>query len=118
MPSFQNVLKGIKSEIREVDAAAVKALVDRPDSRTAVIDVRESDEYVQGYIPGARWISRGTVRSTFEGWGRSSRAAMEISAISPAPMAAEVSTAASGYSLTMSLTASVALVGIQPASSS
>jgi molybdopterin/thiamine biosynthesis adenylyltransferase/rhodanese-related sulfurtransferase len=66
MPSFQNYLKGIKSEIREVDAKAVKDIVDGAASGTRVVDVRENEEYVQGYIPGATWISRGVLETKIE----------------------------------------------------
>src|SRR4030095_14281859 len=31
-----------------------------------VIDVREQDEYVQGFIPGARWIPRGFLEMRIE----------------------------------------------------
>jgi sulfur-carrier protein adenylyltransferase/sulfurtransferase len=66
MPTFQNYLKGIKSEIREVDAQAVKAIVDRQAPPANLIDVREQNEYVQGYIPGATWISRGVLETKIE----------------------------------------------------
>lgn len=62
MPSFQNYLKGIKSEISEIDAEGVKAL---PED-VVVIDVREQNEYVQGYIPGAHWIPRGFLEQRIE----------------------------------------------------
>lgn len=66
MPTFQNYLKGIKSEIDEVDAAGVKELVSSGDAEVALIDVREQDEYVQGYIPGATWIPRGFLELRIE----------------------------------------------------
>jgi molybdopterin/thiamine biosynthesis adenylyltransferase/rhodanese-related sulfurtransferase len=66
MPTFQNYLKGIKSEIEEIDAAGVKQLKDRGGSGEAIIDVREQDEYVQGYIPGATWIPRGYLELRIE----------------------------------------------------
>jgi molybdopterin/thiamine biosynthesis adenylyltransferase/rhodanese-related sulfurtransferase len=65
MPTFQNLLKGIKAEIREIDVAGTKALLDRP-APPHVVDVREQDEYVQGYIPGAVWIPRGFLESRIE----------------------------------------------------
>jgi sulfur-carrier protein adenylyltransferase/sulfurtransferase len=67
MPSFQNYLKSIKSEIAEIDVSGLKARIDRPaDSRPVVIDVREQDEYAQGYIPGSRWIPRGFLEVRIE----------------------------------------------------
>jgi rhodanese-related sulfurtransferase len=59
MPTFQNYLKEIKSGIEEIDASGTKQIWDRKAGDVALIDVREQDEYVQGYIPGASWIPRG-----------------------------------------------------------
>jgi sulfur-carrier protein adenylyltransferase/sulfurtransferase len=65
MPSFQDYLKRIKSEIEEIDVTGVKEISAgrRP---AALIDVREQSEYVQGYIPGARWIPRGFLEQRIE----------------------------------------------------
>src|SRR5688572_12946731 len=65
MPNFQTYLKDIKSQIVETDARDVKAVVDAKNG-TTIIDVREQDEYVQGYIPGARWIPRGFLEQRIE----------------------------------------------------
>jgi sulfur-carrier protein adenylyltransferase/sulfurtransferase len=66
MASYQQYLKGIKSEIQETDTTAVKQVVDKGGASPVIIDVREKDEYVQGYIPGAVWISRGTLEGKIE----------------------------------------------------
>lgn len=65
MPTFQNYLAGIKSEIKEMDVQEGKRLVDQPGQST-VIDVREQNEYVQGFIPGAQWIPRGFLEIRIE----------------------------------------------------
>jgi sulfur-carrier protein adenylyltransferase/sulfurtransferase len=65
MPTFQSYLKDIKSSIRETDATSVRSLIETPDHPT-IIDVREQDEYVQGYIPGASWIPRGFLEQKIE----------------------------------------------------
>jgi len=65
MPTFQNLLKGIKAEVREIDVQGVRALIDHP-APPVVIDCREQDEYVQGYIPGAVWIPRGFLEQRVE----------------------------------------------------
>ncbi len=65
MPSYQSFLKATKSEIKETDVAAVRVLSDQPGAAT-IIDVREKDEWVQGHIPGAVWISRGFLESKIE----------------------------------------------------
>jgi molybdopterin/thiamine biosynthesis adenylyltransferase/rhodanese-related sulfurtransferase len=64
MPSYQNYLKGIKSEIIEADVGELQAAL--AGASATVIDVREQDEYVQGYIPGARWIPRGFLEMRIE----------------------------------------------------
>jgi molybdopterin/thiamine biosynthesis adenylyltransferase/rhodanese-related sulfurtransferase len=66
MSSFQQFLKGVKSEIRETTTDSVKKVVEQGAASPVVIDVREKDEYVQGYIPGALWISRGLLEQKIE----------------------------------------------------
>src|SRR5688500_12990064 len=65
MPSFQNYLAGIKTEIDETDVARLSADLSGAE-RPAVIDVREPDEVAQGSIPGSRWIPRGFVEQRIE----------------------------------------------------
>ena len=65
MPDFQTYLKDIKAAIVECDARDVKKLVDGRNG-TAIIDVREQDEWVQGFIPTARWIPRGYLEIKIE----------------------------------------------------
>ena len=67
MPSFQTYLKAIKSEVAETDVGRLHdALAPAAGTSPTVIDVREQDEYVQGYIPGARWIPRGFLEQRIE----------------------------------------------------
>ena len=61
MPNFQQYLKQVKSEIREVSVDEVKA-----QQPPVLIDVREGDEYNEGYIPGATWIPRGKLELRIE----------------------------------------------------
>jgi len=65
MSNYQSYLKDIRSRIKETDVAAVRELTERP-GQTPIIDVREQDEYVQGYIPGAVWIPRGFLEQKIE----------------------------------------------------
>jgi molybdopterin/thiamine biosynthesis adenylyltransferase/rhodanese-related sulfurtransferase len=65
MPNFQSYLKAIKGQIAECDARDVKDVVDKTNG-TTLIDVREQDEYVQGYIPSATWIPRGFLEPRIE----------------------------------------------------
>lgn len=66
MPSFQNYLKAIKSEIREVQAADVHGAIEDTSRDAAIIDVREQSEWVQGHIPGATWIPRSYLELRIE----------------------------------------------------
>jgi molybdopterin/thiamine biosynthesis adenylyltransferase/rhodanese-related sulfurtransferase len=59
--NFQQYLKQVKSEIREVSVDEVNAK--RPP---VLVDVREGDEYNEGYIPGATWIPRGKLELRIE----------------------------------------------------
>lgn len=60
MPTFNEVLSQVKSEIREVSVDDTKARVlDAGAERPVLLDVRERDEYEQGFIPHAEWIPRG-----------------------------------------------------------
>jgi len=65
MASFRELLAQTKKQIREVDTAGAKALVD--EKGAVVLDVREPDEYEQGAIPGAVHIARGNLESQIEG---------------------------------------------------
>ncbi|HEY7955769.1 MAG: molybdopterin-synthase adenylyltransferase MoeB [Polyangia bacterium] len=61
MPNFQAYLKQVKTEIRETSVDEIKA--NAPDY---LIDVREGDEYNDGFIPGALWIPRGKLELRIE----------------------------------------------------
>ncbi len=62
MPTFQNYLKGIKAEIVEIDVAELKANLGNAE----LIDIREQNEYVQGFIQRAQWIPRGSLETKLE----------------------------------------------------
>ena len=65
--SFGNYLKDVKARIRETDVESVRKVVEAQKGKTGdgngagpiLIDVREKDEWTEGFIPGARWIPRG-----------------------------------------------------------
>jgi len=64
MPSYRDLLKAAKAEIREVDPAEADEARQRPDA--VVLDVREPEEYEQGALPGALHIPRGNLESNIE----------------------------------------------------
>jgi molybdopterin/thiamine biosynthesis adenylyltransferase/rhodanese-related sulfurtransferase len=72
--SFGSYLKDVKARIRETDVEAVRKTVearkgaagDGNGAGPILIDVREKDEWTEGFIPGARWISRGFLEQRIE----------------------------------------------------
>jgi molybdopterin/thiamine biosynthesis adenylyltransferase/rhodanese-related sulfurtransferase len=72
--SFSNLLKDVKSQIRETDVESVRKSVegqkgpggDGNGAGPILIDVREKDEWTEGFIPGARWIPRGFLELRIE----------------------------------------------------
>jgi molybdopterin/thiamine biosynthesis adenylyltransferase/rhodanese-related sulfurtransferase len=65
--SFGKYLKDVKAQIREVDLETVRKTVEARKGKSGdgngagpiLVDVREKDEWIEGYIPGAQWIPRG-----------------------------------------------------------
>jgi molybdopterin/thiamine biosynthesis adenylyltransferase/rhodanese-related sulfurtransferase len=74
MASFAGYLKDVKGKIRETDVEAVKKVVGAHKGRPGdgngagpvLIDVREKDEWMEGFIPGAQWIPRGFLELRIE----------------------------------------------------
>src|ERR687889_406340 len=67
-PSGAEVIRQIKSQIEEVDPSEVNSAVSNGNgSRPVLIDVRESDEWDAGHLPGARHVPRGHLESRIEG---------------------------------------------------
>jgi molybdopterin/thiamine biosynthesis adenylyltransferase/rhodanese-related sulfurtransferase len=72
--SFGALLKDVKAQIRETDVETVAKAVaarggqsgDGNGAGPIVIDVREKDEWTEGFIPGARWIPRGFLELRIE----------------------------------------------------
>jgi molybdopterin/thiamine biosynthesis adenylyltransferase/rhodanese-related sulfurtransferase len=72
--SFGTLLKDVKAQIRETDVETVAKAVaarggksgDGNGAGPILIDVREKDEWTEGFIPGARWIPRGFLELRIE----------------------------------------------------
>ncbi|AKQ67537.1 Molybdopterin biosynthesis protein MoeB [Myxococcus hansupus] len=64
--TFQTLLAGVKQEIREVSVEDVKRLLEAR-APVKLLDVRESDEYAGGRLPGALHIPRGYLELRVEG---------------------------------------------------
>ncbi|HSO98980.1 MAG TPA: molybdopterin-synthase adenylyltransferase MoeB [Solirubrobacteraceae bacterium] len=63
-PSGAEVLRQIKNRIEEIDPSAVREQV---QSGAVLIDVRETDEWGQGHIPGAHHVPKSHLESRIEG---------------------------------------------------
>ena len=72
--SFGKYLKDVKAQIREVDLETVRKTVEARQGKGGdgngagpiLIDVREKDEWTEGFIPGGRWIPRGFLELRIE----------------------------------------------------
>src|SRR5713226_1322673 len=64
-PTFRELLSSTKKQIREVPIDDVKRMIDQR-APFKLIDVRESDEYAGGKIPGAISIPRGFLELRIE----------------------------------------------------
>jgi molybdopterin/thiamine biosynthesis adenylyltransferase/rhodanese-related sulfurtransferase len=63
-PSGPELLRRVKSEIEEVDPSEVAELI---DEGVTVVDVRETDEFSSGHIPGAKHVPRSYLETRIEG---------------------------------------------------
>lgn len=61
MPDFRTYLQQVKANIRET---TVEEITRRHPA--VLIDVREGEEYNEGYLPGATWIPRGKLEQRIE----------------------------------------------------
>lgn len=63
--TFNDMMKKVKSEIRETTPAQADSLLHQ-NKNIKLIDVREKNEYDDGFIPGATHIPRGFLESRIE----------------------------------------------------
>jgi sulfur-carrier protein adenylyltransferase/sulfurtransferase len=62
--SGSEYVRQIKAQIDEVDPSEVRELL---DEGVAIIDVRETEEWDQGHLPGAKHVPRGYLESRIDG---------------------------------------------------
>src|SRR5277367_5720743 len=62
--SSAELLRQVKSQIDEVDPAEVNELI---DEGVAIIDVRETEEFAAGHLPGAKHVPRSYLETRIEG---------------------------------------------------
>ena len=63
-PSGAELLRQVKSRIDEVDPAEVRELI---GEGVAIVDVRETEEFAAGHLPGARHVPRSYLETRIEG---------------------------------------------------
>jgi molybdopterin/thiamine biosynthesis adenylyltransferase/rhodanese-related sulfurtransferase len=66
MPSYRELLQQVKAEIDEVTSPEAHALAAASDP-PVFVDVRNREEWEEGFVPGATWIPRGNLESRIEG---------------------------------------------------
>ena len=63
-PSGAEVIRQIRSQVEEVDPSEVS---EHLGNGIVLVDVRESEEWDAGHIPGAKHVPRGYLESRIEG---------------------------------------------------
>jgi molybdopterin/thiamine biosynthesis adenylyltransferase/rhodanese-related sulfurtransferase len=66
MATFNEVLARAKQAVREVSVDETRARLREGSGAFVLIDVRERDEYEQGFIAGAAWVPRGFLELRIE----------------------------------------------------
>ncbi|MEX2614023.1 MAG: molybdopterin-synthase adenylyltransferase MoeB [Gaiellaceae bacterium] len=66
MAGYRELLARVKEEIEEISSIDAQALLASPEA-PLFIDVREPDEWEEGHIPGAIYVTRGRLESRIEG---------------------------------------------------
>jgi sulfur-carrier protein adenylyltransferase/sulfurtransferase len=62
-PSGAELLREIKSRIVEIDPAKVRELI---DEGVAIVDVRETEEFAAGHLPGAKHVPKSYLETRIE----------------------------------------------------
>lgn len=65
--SGRQYLEEVKAQIPEITVHELRERI-QTDTALRVLDVRERDEFEQGYVPGAKFIPRGHLEMQVEGW--------------------------------------------------
>jgi molybdopterin/thiamine biosynthesis adenylyltransferase/rhodanese-related sulfurtransferase len=107
-PSGPEFIRQIKAATSEIDPAAVHELV---GDGVAIIDVRESDEWAQGHLPGAKHVPRGFLESRIDGVvpDRGQRVILYCASGNRSALAAHTLTADLGYRHVESMTGGITL---------
>lgn len=66
MASFNEILSQVKRQVHEVSVEDTRARVQGGERAPVLVDIRERDEYEQGFIGKAEWIPRGFLELKIE----------------------------------------------------
>jgi sulfur-carrier protein adenylyltransferase/sulfurtransferase len=107
-PSGAELIRQVKASIKEVDPSVVHELI---GDGAAFVDVRETDEYATGHLPGARHVPRGYLESRIEGIvpDRSQRVILYCASGNRSALAARTLTEEMGYESVESMTGGITL---------
>ena len=111
-PSGAEVIRQIKSQIEEVDPSEVNSAAQNGNgNRPVLIDVRESEEWDAGHIPGAKHVPRGYLESRIEGAvpDRSQRVVLYCASGNRSALAAHTLQELLGYENVESMTGGITL---------
>jgi rhodanese-related sulfurtransferase len=111
-PSGAEVIRQIKSQIDEVDPSEVNTATSNGNgNRPVLIDVRESEEWDAGHLPGAKHVPRGYLESRIEGAvpDRSQRVVLYCASGNRSALAAHTLKDMLGYEHVESMTGGITL---------
>src|SRR3954452_5758759 len=108
-PSGAEYIKQVKAQIDEDDPSAVSEVTG--GDAVVVIDVRESDEWDAGHLPGAKHVPRGHLESRIEGAAhdRSQRIVLYCASGNRSALAAHTLRDLLGYEHVESMTGGITL---------
>jgi molybdopterin/thiamine biosynthesis adenylyltransferase len=107
-PSGAELIRQVKANIKEVDPSAVHELI---GNGVAIVDVRETDEFATGHLPGAKHVPRGYLESRIEGIvpDRSQRVVLYCASGNRSALAARTLSDELGYETVESMTGGITL---------
>jgi molybdopterin/thiamine biosynthesis adenylyltransferase/rhodanese-related sulfurtransferase len=107
-PSGAEFIRQVKAEIDEVDPAEVHELI---NNGVAIVDVRETEEFATGHLPGARHVPRAYLEQRIEGVvpDRSQRVVLYCASGNRSALAARTLARELGYERVESMTGGITL---------
>ena len=107
-PSGAEFIRQVKAQVAEIDPSAVHELV---GNGVAIVDVRETEEFATGHLPGAKHVPRGHLESRIEGVvpDRSQRVILYCASGTRSALAAHTLTHDLGYQRVESMTGGITL---------